>query len=212
MSEPNPYAAPSTDPSVLRMEVPDGSLWVVSDEELFVRDRAGLPDACVSGSPPGEPGERRSVPIHASRWWVLLVLLVFSFALLAESGIQLLAVIAAGHLASNIGKKIRVMIFESSRGFRRHLMLHRIGSLGSAGFAFWFSEPVFSGQFSESSAILMACCLWWNFPTHRFRAVPHKDGWYELRGVHAKAIARLAEIQQTAEIRQDDIRERRRKR
>lgn len=209
MTDGNPYSPPSTDPSAVRMEVPDGSLWVVFDGDLFVRDRASLPDVCVSGSAPGEPGKRRSVPIHTSRWWVLLVLLVFSFALLAKSGTQLLAVIALGHLVSNIGKKIRVMVFESSRSFRRHQMLHWIGTLGSAGLALWFSGPLFSGQFSEFSAIFMGACLLWNFPTHRFRAVPYKDGWHELKGVHKKAIARLEQIQGQTKIPQDNIRNRR---
>ena len=207
MNAGNPYSPPSTDPSEVRMEVPNGSLWIVFDGDLFVRDRAILPDVCISGSPPGEPGKQRSVPIHTSRWWVLLVLLVFSLALLAKSGIQLLAVIAVGHLVSNFGKKIRVMIFESTRRFRRHLMLYWIGALGSAGFAFWFSESVFSGPFSESSAILMGCCLMWNFPTHRFRAVHYKDGWYELRGVHAKAIAGLEQIQGQTKIPPDNTRD-----
>jgi hypothetical protein len=192
----NPYAPPSTDPSAARVEVPDGSLWLVHEGELFVRDRASLPDVCISGSRPEEPGTRRSVPIHTSRWWVLLVLLSFSPALFAKSGILFLAAIVAGHLVSNIGKKIRVMVFESHRGLIRKRLHHWIVVVGSAVLTFWLIDS--SGHWiasSEFSMVMVACGFYWNFPGHRFRAVPFKEGWYELRGIAPAAIARMEEIQ-----------------
>jgi hypothetical protein len=162
MSQPNPYAPPSSDPSVVRMEVSDGSRWLVFDGELFVRDRASLPDVCISASLPWEAGVRKSIPVHCSRLWVLLVLLTFSLGLLAKNGIQLLAVIAAGHLISNFGTKIRVMIYESSRSLRKKRLIHWIGIIWSTGFAVWLGEALLRGAQSEFSTILLGCCLMWN--------------------------------------------------
>jgi hypothetical protein len=209
----NPYASPSADPSPMRMEVPDGSLWRVEEGRLLVRDRASLPDLCIYGSPPEELGKRKSIPIHTSRLWVLLVLLTFGLALFVERGIDLLAIIVAGLLVANVGKRIRVMVFESSRVFVRNWLRGGIASVALVGSAALLVDSL--GLWDAPAGNLipwLACWLVWGFPVHRFRAVPQGEGWYEIKGIAPPVIVRLAEIQRQVVIRQDDIRERRRKR
>lgn len=192
----------------------DGSQWLVHEGDLYVRDGASLPDVCISGSLLWEPGERKSVSLHCSLLWVLPAVLTFALVLLAKSPSQWLAVLVGGHLISHVGKKIRVTVFESSRSVRKYRFRHWIHTGISAGLALFFIGFVRHWEALSGNSMLMValCFLWMCFPSHRFRAAPFKQGWYELRGISKKAIARMEEIQRHGEIRQDGIRERRKKR
>lgn len=211
MSEPvNPYAPPSTDPSAPGIEVPDGSLWRVEDGRLLVRDHASLPDVCIHGSPPEEPGARKSIAFRRWRPRVFLLFLVLASLLMLVDQFRFFAIMVL--IASEAtDDKTRVMVFEGRATAARYRFRRALGMIALTAVAFFafYRTPV--GASLDRRFLYFGLLVAFNAYSFFFqqRAVRKADGWFELRRIAPSAIARLAEIQQQVVIRQDDIRQRR---
>lgn len=211
MSQPNPYAPPSGEPSSPQMGVPDGSLWRVEDGRLLVRDFASLPDVCIYGSPPEEPGRRRSVPIRAPRAWLvpILVLLTLAAVVSAPRNSALLTIFAAAAVLGISTKRVRVIVFEGTHLFRRRWGRSGIGILviiclvSVAGDSARLPQVMRENLIPWASFWLIGAAY-----IYRLRAVRAGSDWYEIKGISPPAIARFAEIQQKTRIPQEDIRDR----
>ena len=211
MSQSNPYAPPSTEPSSARIEVPDGSLWRVEDGRLLVRDHASLPDVCIYGSPPEEPGKRRSVKIQVPRTWVSLILLILTFVrvVLFPDRFGMLWLLGAATLIGLTAIQVRVMVFEGrSSLLRRRLamggvVLGLIAIIHIADDSILLGELLRSGILSWSGFWSLYGMGYW----HRLRAIPKQSAWYEIRGIAGSSIARLEKVQAQTKIPQDHIRD-----
>lgn len=211
MNQPNPYAPPATDPSVVRMEVSDGSLWRMEDGRLLVHDHSSLPDVCIYGSSPEEPGKRRLAKIQVPRGWISLTLLVLTFVrvVLFPDNYGLLWLLGAATLTGLTARQVRIMVFEGRSALLRRrvtmgvTVLVLIGIIHIADDAIHLRKMLRSGILSWSGFWFLYGLGYWN----RLRAIPKQDAWYEIRGIAASGLARLEQIQAQTKIPQDNIRD-----
>jgi hypothetical protein len=210
----NPYTPPSIEPSAPRMEVPDGSLWRVEDGRLLVRNYASLPDVCIHGSPPEEPGGRKSLVFRNRRPWVFLLLVsIVGIASVTDPDAFRMSLLLMGALNEAAAQRVRVMVFEATgtaarRLFRWAFAFVAFMVLVSAVFRGGWNFDAVGEAVAFAVLYLGAYAAFYFFGR---RARRQGKGWFELKGIAPAAIARLAEIQQQTVIRQDDIRERRKR-
>lgn len=209
--EPNPYAPPaSIEPNAVQMEVTDGRSWRVEDGKLLATHYASLPDVCIHGSPPGEPGERRSMAFHWNRPWLGLLLVTATAILGAKEGaVSLVLCMLATKLVLHLtGKTPRVMVFESNAARTRHLWINTVGTVGEVVLLIFLIENF--RRWAPSDEILLTVVLAWIYLSKIFvfssTAKPLGEGWFKLDGISRKAIERLAAIQRQTTIPQDNVR------
>ena len=204
----DPYAPPRADPTTAPAVVNDsGSLWRVVDGRLQFREMASLPDVCISGSPPGEPGTRTSLALEsqALMGWVRGVALLL-LAIIGLAGVipwpkaKTLLFFAAFLLPGLLAKKPRILVFRSKRKesavYGRSLLIG-LGFLLLVHLLRMFWERPSPEDFLLHVALVMGIVqvvllLSGKLPHVR----PLGDGWFEWRKLPPAAIHRLKEIQQ----------------
>jgi hypothetical protein len=177
----NPYMPPEVEePSVRPMGMPDGCRWRIEEGKLLVRDLASLPDVCIFGAPEAEPGLRVSVPL------------------------------AVNASLPFLGKKIRVMVYQShqARATRRRKKwtIWMVTALLAVVTAI-LRDAIRQHEsiFLPTMLCLGAVSGWW-LRRSNLQIMPGKDGWYELRGTGPDVIGRLEEIQKRETISQEPAR------
>ena len=213
MSDPleNPYAPPaSLEPNVVQMEVTDGRSWRVEDGKLLATHYASLPDVCIHGSPPGEPGERRSMAFHWNRPWLAILLVTVTAILGAKEGaVSLVLCMLATKLVLHLtGKTPRIMVFQSNAARTRRLWINVVGTVVEVVFVIFIIEHL--RRSAPSGEILLTVVAAWIYLSKMFvlssTAKPIGDGWFKLEGISPKAIERLAAIQGKTTIPHDSAR------
>lgn len=205
----NPYAPPSAEPSAPQTEVPDGSLWRVEGGRLLVRNQASLPDICILGSPPEEPGKRTSVVFDCWRLWNVLLFLTFCSLLMVVEQQILQILIFGALLASGAGGgNVRVMVFEGRSTALRYRFRSAILLFVIAAVPIFLLEGVPSSASSNLGLLPVVVSFAAYYLFIQRKALRRDDGWFELRRIAPSAIARLAEIQQKVVVPQTDPRRR----
>jgi hypothetical protein len=209
-TEENPYSAPQVS-ALTKADPREGALWYVSEGVLHVRDGASLPDVCLYGDSPGDPGERKTLTIAWGPTWVrCLPLVAVAGYLLWTSSLSpgksgILGLLAAILLLIALGKRLikrgRLHAFRSNQATRNGIrwfcveILVATGVVIGAGFLINRIAPELlanggAGAFGGLSAILMMSLQ----QRRQVRAFGYHNGWFMLGNVHPAAIARLEEI------------------
>ena len=210
MSDPleNPYAPPaSLEPHAVQMEITDGRSWRVENGKLLATHYASLPDVCIHGSRPGEPGERRSMAFHWNRPWLALLLITATTILGYKGGVVplVLCMLATKLILHLTCKRPRIMVFQSNAARNWRLWIQTTGFVTEMGIvAILFGNLLPPDSFREN---LLIAAFAWSFLVKMFvfssTAKPIGEGWFELKEISPKTIERLSAIQNQTTIPQD---------
>jgi hypothetical protein len=216
-TEENPYVAPQS-PGLARAEPREGALWYVSEGVLHVRDGASLPDVCLSGASPSEPGERKALVIDWCPFWARCVPAVAYLAVLiwlvGQFGpwtttredypvfiVPLVAIGLPAVLVRGVSKRGRLHVFQSHQAKRHESRRWWIEGppvaiviLGGC----LLLDRMFPGFIWKGGLVFLI-----GLPTsimsaleqrYKVRASEFESGWFTLVNVGPAAIARFEEI------------------
>ncbi|MCW1922169.1 hypothetical protein OKA05_06370 [Luteolibacter arcticus] len=209
-TEENPYATPLA-PALTKADPPRAALWYVSEGVLHVRDGASLPDVCLSGASPGEPGERKTLTIGWGPAWVRTLPLVAIIGYLVWTTSfsvgkpEVLGLVAAVMLLVALGRKMskrgRLHTFRSTQAARNEVRWFSLEILTvtavaiGTGFLIHRIAPDFLAQGRAGAIGGVVGLVMVSLQQRRgVRALGYHEGWFALGNVHPAAIARLEEI------------------
>jgi hypothetical protein len=211
--EVDPYVPPAVDPTRPLLESRDaGKLWQVVDGGLRVRNMASLPDVCIYGAPVEEPGTRVSLVLQTLPHWPGQLLWWLAVAMMLRGNVPLgwsfVLICLAIVLSNFLGKRVRIMTFQSRRAARMSMFRGVLFPvvMGVAIYAAldydirWGWVPAGIRDEVGVGLVLLVGILFSLLPVKGpARAVSLKDGWFEVKGAAPEAVQRLAEIQQRAD-------------
>jgi hypothetical protein len=188
-SEPNPYAPPSAAPMAPHGAVLDaGKLWRVVDGHLEVRNTASLPDVCVYGYSEYEGGRRASLILSTQPPWFGPLLWLPFWVVILWSNLDASYLFGARR-AGLLGLMRAVLVIAFGVGVYWLLRYEDGLDIGS----------------DNLKQLLFLCLIFFAILALRFmpgsgpsRVRTLSDSWFEVCGVPAAVVARLAEIQQRA--------------
>ncbi|HEY1120345.1 MAG TPA: hypothetical protein VGE67_02040 [Haloferula sp.] len=215
--EENPYAAPQA-PGLVKTEPREGALWYVSEGVLLVRDGASLPDICLSGAAPGDPGERDALEISWCPAWirhlpslVLGSVLIWGFILWEGSSdlpgnsayvAMAVVVITLIWLVRGVSKRGRFHLFRSDQAKReenRRDWVERLIVLALVLGGGFLLKRITPGLLPGGGmGLITGISIFLSGSLGRLRQLRpcgFESGWFALTNVHPAAIARLEEIQ-----------------
>lgn len=207
MNEPNPYAPPAVH---VGGELPPstGPLWRITSGRLQVRNMASLPDVCVCGDPQTELGVRSSIVLESLPLWVKPVLflgIVIATQLTKlDWSIGVVLIMLAIFLPGLFAKRVKLMIFRSRRSERSVMIRKALSGVifiavfwASLNYGIQWKWDLFGLHGQIDVGMLALVCLFMDIIPGRgpSRVITLGDAWFEVKGTHPDALAKLEEIQ-----------------
>jgi hypothetical protein len=169
---------------------------------------ASLPDVCVCGDPQTELGVRSSIVLESLPLWVKPVLflgIVIATQLTKlDWSIGVVLIMLAIFLPGLFAKRVKLMIFRSRRSERSVMIRKALSGVifiavfwASLNYGIQWKWDLFGLHGQIDVGMLALVCLFMDIIPGRgpSRVITLGDAWFEVKGTHPDALAKLEEIQ-----------------